>query len=90
MDSLAWIDELRCLGSAAVHFTYTGEAGTRWPTRDEALAFVADYEAAREVGFTARERARIEAAMTYAMAYTARCEAGTGTMSDRLASLPRM
>jgi hypothetical protein len=90
MDSLAWIDELRCLGSVAVHFTYTGEAGNRWPTRDEALAFVADYEAAREVGFTARERARIEAAMTYAMAYTARCEAGTGTMSDRLASLPRM
>jgi hypothetical protein len=87
MDSLAWIDELRCLGSVAVHFTYTGEPGGRWPTRDQALAFIADYETAREIVFTARERARIEAAMTYAIAYTARCEGGTGTMSDQLASL---
>jgi hypothetical protein len=86
MDTLAWIDEARCLGSIAVHFTYTGEPGSRWPSREQALAFVDDYEAARGTAFTARERERIEAAMTYAMAYTARCERGAGAMSDQLAS----
>jgi phosphotransferase family enzyme len=88
MDSIAWIDELRCLGSVAVHFTYTGEPSSRWPARDQALAFVADYEAARGRAFTAHEQARIEAAMTYAIAYTARCEGGTGTMSSQLAACP--
>jgi hypothetical protein len=87
MDSLAWIDEARCLGSVAVHFTYTGEAGFRWPSREQALAFVDDYEAARGAAFTARERERIEAAMTYAIAYTARCERGEGAMADQLKSL---
>jgi ethanolamine ammonia-lyase small subunit len=85
----AGIDELRCLGSVAVHFAYTGEAGSRWPTRDQARAFIADYEAARDIVFTAGDHARIAAAMTYAIAYTARCEGGTGTMSDQLASLQR-
>jgi len=85
MDSIAWIDEARCLGSVAVHFTYTGEPDSRWPGRDQALAFVDDYEAERGARFTARERARIEAAMTYAIAYTARCERGTGAMAEQLA-----
>ena len=78
MDSLAWIDEHRCVASAAVHYTYTGEPGSRWPTRDEALAFAADYEALRG---RALDRRRLEAAMTYAMAYTARCEFGLDGLS---------
>jgi hypothetical protein len=89
MDSVAWIDEARCVASIAVHFTYTGEAGSRWPAREQAQAFVDDYEVARETAFTACERERIEAAMTYAIAYTARCEGGAGAMSDQLALLQR-
>jgi hypothetical protein len=92
MDSVAWIDEARCVASAAVHFTYTGETW-RWPTRDEACAFVADYEAARDCPFTPAEHRRIDAAMVYAMAYTARCEYGIEprrpdrSMIDALAAL---
>ena len=66
--SVAWIDEHRCVASAAVHFTYTGEIGSRWPTREEALAYVADYEAVRG---RALDRRRLGAAMIYARAYTA-------------------
>jgi hypothetical protein len=44
------------------------------PTLDEALAFVADYEAARRVSFTQDERRSVRAALVHAMAYTARCE----------------
>jgi hypothetical protein len=87
MDSVAWIDEHRCVASAAIHFTYTGEPGWRWPTRDEALAYVADYEAARG---RALDRRRLEAAMIYAMAYTSRCElgiSGGGAMTQALAAL---
>ncbi len=91
MDSVAWIDEGRCVASAAVHFTYTGETW-RWPSRDEARAFVADYEAARGP-FTTADHRRIDAAMAYAMAYTARCEHGSASpgsdhsMIDALAAL---
>ena len=87
MDSVAWIDEHRCVASAAVHFTYTGEPGWRWPTRDEALAYIADYEALR--GYTL-DRRRLDAAMIYSMAYTARCElgpGGLGAMGQALAAL---
>jgi len=81
MDSVAWIDELRCVASVAVHFTYTGERWT-WPSRDEARAFVVDYEATRGRAFTAAERRRLDAAAIYALAYTARCEHGIAD-SDR-------
>jgi hypothetical protein len=87
LDSVSWIDEPRCVASAAVHFTYTGGPGSRWPTRDEALAFIADYEAACR---RALDRRRLDAAMIYAMAYTARCELGPeglGEMGKALAAL---
>lgn len=87
LDSVAWIDEHRCVASAAVHFTYTGGPGSRWPTHDEALAFIADYEARRR---RALDRRRLDAAMIYAMAYTARCELGAeglGEMGKALAAL---
>lgn len=90
MDSIAWIDELRCLGSVAVHFTYTGDESSTLPAADEARAFIADYEFARGVVFTARDHARIDAAMIYAMAYTARCEgANPGAMSAALSRVQR-
>jgi hypothetical protein len=91
MDSVAWIDEPRCVASAAVHFTYTGENWT-WPSRDEARAFAAGYEAARGRPFTVAERRRLDAGAIHAMAYTARCEHGLGeprrAMGDALAAAP--
>jgi hypothetical protein len=87
MDSLAWIEEHRCVASAAVHFTYTGGSDSRWPTHDEALAYVADDEDLR--GRTL-DRRRLAAAMIYAMAYTARCEVGlggVGAMGEALAAM---
>ena len=46
----------------------------RVPDRDDALAFVADYEVARGTPFTQAERVRIDAYWLYAVAYGARCE----------------
>jgi hypothetical protein len=75
MDSLALTDEVARVAGVAVHFTYTGEEGCwTWPSREEAAAFVADYERARGRPFTRDERARLDAAAIYAIAYTARCE----------------
>lgn len=47
------------------------------PTRDEARAFVADYERARGRAFDDAERRLCGAAFAYACAYTARCGART-------------
>jgi aminoglycoside phosphotransferase (APT) family kinase protein len=75
MDSVAVTDEMRMLAGTAVHFTYTGgEDGWAWPTRDQARAFVADYERARGRPLDRSERRRLDAAAIYALAYTARCE----------------
>lgn len=76
MDSVCLIDEVRCLASAAVHFTYVGDGPWAWPTRDQARAFVADYEAVRGRPFTIDERARLDAGAIYSIAYTAKCEHG--------------
>jgi hypothetical protein len=43
------------------------------PTGDEAQAFIDDYEVARGRPFTDDERHALNAALVYAMAYTARC-----------------
>jgi len=92
MDSVARVDEMRVLASAAVHFTYTGAPGTTLPTRDEASEFVGDYLRARGRPLDAAERARLDAAAIYAMAYTARCEhaiaAGGGAMCAALRTVP--
>ncbi len=76
MDSVTWIDEMRCLASIAVHFTYAGDPPWTFPSRDEARAFVAEYALARGRALTGEERRRLDAAAIYAMAYTARCELG--------------
>jgi hypothetical protein len=74
MDSIALVDEMRGLASAAVHYTYTGTSREATTSREEARAFVADYETARGEMLTNVERRRLDAAAIYAMAYTARCE----------------
>ncbi len=90
MDSVVRADEMRVLAGAAVHFTYTGEPGSRLPTRDEARALVADYLRARGRLLDAAERARLDAAAIHAMAYTARCEHSIGRreMCDALCGAP--
>jgi hypothetical protein len=88
MDSACVVDEARVVASMAVHFTYAGDPPWTWPTRDEACAFVAAYEAARG---TPLDRERLSAAAIYAMAYTARCEhghSGAGPMCEALRAAP--
>jgi hypothetical protein len=76
VDSVAIVDEPRIVASAAVHYTYTSVAPWLWPSREQACAFVAAYEAGRGAPFDRGERARLDAAAIYALAYTARCEHG--------------
>lgn len=89
MDSVCAIDEMRCLASTAVHFTYNGDPPWTLPSRDEARAFVDDYVAARERPLGADERARLDAGAIYAMAYTARCEYGHGAATGQMLELLR-
>ncbi len=74
MDSIALIDEMRGVASAAVHFTYRGEPPWTWPSREESIAFVDDYVRARGRPLDRREKRRLDAAAIYAIAYSARCE----------------
>jgi hypothetical protein len=89
MDSVAWTDEMLCLARTAVHFSYHGEAGSTWPSRDEAIAFVADYLEARGRPLDGDERLRLDAAAIYALAYTARCQHGFGLDHAPMAALLR-
>lgn len=94
MDSVARVDEMRCLARTAVSFTYRGDDPWRWPSRDESIAFVADYVAARGRPLSDDERRRLDAYAIYAMAYTARCEHGARdgapltAMTEALARAP--
>jgi Phosphotransferase enzyme family len=86
-DSLAVLPEPALVGSAAHAFpaNWAMPVPPATPTKEEALAFIADYEAAREAGsFTAEDHTRARAALVYTMAYTARCE-----HSDRRTDLGR-
>jgi hypothetical protein len=76
-DSLAIQREPVLAGGVAHLFTADFSAGAEWvqrPALEEALAFIADYEAARGAPFGVDERAAARAALLYAMAFTARCE----------------
>jgi len=92
MDSVVFMDEMQCLARTAVHFTYRGDLRWTLPTRDEAIAFVEDYVAARGRSLDRAEKARLDAAAIYAMAYTARCEHGlrmeNGEMCAALPAAP--
>jgi Ser/Thr protein kinase RdoA (MazF antagonist) len=82
MDSVALGDEVAQLAGIAVHYSYTGEPGGSWPSREEAAAFVADYEWARARAFSPAERERLDAGAIYAMAYTARLQLRTPPDAD--------
>lgn len=91
LDSVAWMDELHGLAQLAVHYTYTGGPASTLPSRDEARAFVADYLAVRGRTLAPEERAVLDAAAIYALAYTARCAHQPGRTTEpgaRLAAAP--
>ena len=75
-DSLDTQREPVLVGSAAGSFTYTEELGDEvelWPTAEESLAFISDYEDARSTPFSEAERRAARAACVYLRAYAARC-----------------
>jgi hypothetical protein len=82
------------LGAAAATHTLEIHARVFRPTVEDALAFVADYGAARD-GLDANVRCAGLAAAVYAVAYTARCEhalVASGTrrlITEARAALPR-
>jgi hypothetical protein len=75
-DSLALASEPVAVGTAAHTFVadYAVDDLECAPTLDEALAFVADYEAARGAAFDGDELVVLRAALVAAAAYGARCE----------------
>ena len=84
-DSLECASEAEMVGRAAAEFT------AQWsfpapltPTREEATAFVREYEAARGRAFTADEQLVVNAAADYLMAQVARQELGTDGAFQRL------
>jgi hypothetical protein len=75
-DSLDTQSEPLLVGNAAGSFTYTEELEHDvfpWPNAQEALAFIEDYEAAREAAFDEEERRTAHGACVYLRAYAARC-----------------
>lgn len=75
-DSVTTDREPNLVGTAAASFTYTEELGEEialWPSADESIAFIADYEAARGAPFSGEERDAAQAACVYLRAYAARC-----------------
>jgi hypothetical protein len=75
-DSLGVTREPVLVGSVAHAFTADWRRPERrqFPSLAEALAFVREYEDARGSAFESAEREVVEAALAYAMGYTARCE----------------
>lgn len=74
-DSLALEKEPIIVGHAASYFTYTEFFDVaRLPSHEESQSFITEYEVARGRPFTSNERATLDAAMIYGLAYGARCE----------------
>jgi hypothetical protein len=70
------------VGSVAHAFTanWAIESAQQYPTVEEALAFIDEYESARGVSFSYSERQVCRAALVYLMAYAARCEHSDGLL----------
>jgi hypothetical protein len=93
-DSVTTDTEPSLVGTAAGSYLYLEEHDLpRWPTPEQARAFVAEYEAARGEPFTGRERRATYAACVYLVAYAARCghafggdgrDVGLETLADAL------
>jgi hypothetical protein len=78
-DSLNADFEAVFAGGAAATFTYTDDPqGELWPSLEEALAFLDEYQEAREDPFTAEEDRAVRAAVVYTRAYSARCAHSVG------------
>lgn len=80
-DSVTVAPEPELAGTAAGSFTYTemlDEPIDVWPSADESLAFLAEYEHARGEPFSAHERAAARAECVYLRAYAARCHHAVG------------
>jgi len=74
-DSVVYDTEAIIVGSAAHSFTMHHLSSLPIaPSLSEARAFIASYERARGRRFLGEERRTLAAALTYSMAYTARCE----------------
>ena len=75
-DSIVHAPEPVIVGMAAATFTATWDIPVArvFPAPGDMVAFVADYEHASGRAFTAGEWRTAEAAATYLLAYTARCE----------------
>jgi len=85
-DSLMRTSEYRILGKAAATFPCNWYLDVpRTPRPDETLAFIRDYEQARQRPFLVSELERIWAEVICNMAYTARCEHAIDQAGERLA-----
>jgi hypothetical protein len=88
-DSLDTQPEPLLVGNAAGSFTYTEELGEDvfpWPSVEESLTFIDEYESSRGASFEPTERRAAEAACLYLRAYAARCGHAVGD-DERHASL---
>jgi hypothetical protein len=75
-DSVTTGLEPELAGAAAGSFTYTEELEDEvevWPSAEESLAFIAEFEDARDAPFSDEEHAVARAACVYLRAYAARC-----------------
>jgi hypothetical protein len=80
-DSVTVDREPLLVGTAAGSFTYTEELPGNiavWPTTDESLAFLDEYESSRSEPFGAADRRAAKAACVYLRAYAARCHHAVG------------
>lgn len=85
-DSVQTESEAHLVGTAAGSFTYTEELSHPidvWPSRDESVAFLDDYENARGEPFAFEERRAAQAACVFLRAYAARCTHAVGGDSRR-------
>jgi hypothetical protein len=84
-DSLATDAETLIVGNAAAAFTYTEEVevSSPWPSPEEVIAFIADYEEARGAPFTVGEAREVRAAALFLLAYAGRCTWAYDRSTDR-------
>ena len=74
-DSLALVKESTALGQAAMTWSVTADpGGTKFPDVSSVLAYMDDYESARDTRLSPGQRRAARAAAVYVLAYTARCE----------------
>ena len=74
-DSVALVREGTAFGQAAMTWSVTADpGGTEFPNVSSVLAYMDDYESARDTRLSSGQRRAARAAAVYVLAYTARCE----------------